>query len=74
MGEQHSAWDCTALPHLVRSGRLRWPCGRSRNQCERESAAIEPVVIEIEEIDHFGFAAQRFEPSIPHILGRARRA
>jgi hypothetical protein len=28
----------------------------------------------IEEIGRFGFAAQRFEPSIPHILGRARRA
>jgi hypothetical protein len=25
-------------------------------------------------LDRFGFAAQRFEPSIPHILGRARRA
>jgi hypothetical protein len=36
--------------------------------------AIEAVVIEIEEADHSGFAGQRLEPSIPHILGRARRA
>ena len=38
---------------------------------ESESAAIEAVGFEIEEIDGFGFAAQRFEPSTPHILGRA---
>jgi SAM-dependent methyltransferase len=36
--------------------------------------AIEAAGFEIEEIDRFGFAAQRFEPSIPHILGRAHRA
>jgi hypothetical protein len=29
---------------------------------------------EIEEIERFGFAAQRFEPRIPHVLGRARSA
>jgi SAM-dependent methyltransferase len=38
------------------------------------TAAIEAAGFEIEEIDRFGFAAQRFEPSIPHILGRARGA
>ena len=38
------------------------------------TAAIEAAGFEIEEIDRFRFAAQRFEPSIPHILGRARRA
>jgi ubiquinone/menaquinone biosynthesis C-methylase UbiE len=38
------------------------------------TAAIEAAGFAIEEIDRFGFAAQRFEPSIPHILGRARRA
>jgi SAM-dependent methyltransferase len=38
------------------------------------TAAIEAAGFEIEEIDRFGFAAQRFEPSIPHILGRARRS
>jgi ubiquinone/menaquinone biosynthesis C-methylase UbiE len=37
------------------------------------TAAIEAAGFEIEELDRFGFAAQRFEPSIPHILGRARR-
>lgn len=37
------------------------------------TAAIEAAGFEIEEIDRFGFAAQRFEPSIPYILGRARR-
>lgn len=35
--------------------------------------AIAAAGFEIEDIDRFGFAAQRFEPSIPHILGRARR-
>ena len=38
------------------------------------TAAIEAAGFEIEQIERFGFAAQRFEPSIPHILGRARRA
>jgi SAM-dependent methyltransferase len=37
------------------------------------TAAIEAAGFEIEEIDRFGFAGQRFEPSVPHILGRARR-
>jgi ubiquinone/menaquinone biosynthesis C-methylase UbiE len=38
------------------------------------TAAIKAAGFEIEAIDRFGFAGQRFEPSIPHILGRARRA
>jgi SAM-dependent methyltransferase len=38
------------------------------------TTVIEAAGFEIEEIDRFGFAAQRFQPSIPHILGRARRA
>jgi len=29
---------------------------------------------EIEEIERFGFSPQRFQPSVPHILGVARRA
>jgi hypothetical protein len=29
---------------------------------------------DIEEIERFGFSAHRFEPLIPHILGKASRA
>jgi ubiquinone/menaquinone biosynthesis C-methylase UbiE len=36
--------------------------------------AIKRAGFEIEDIERFGFAAQRFEPQIPHILGRARSA
>jgi ubiquinone/menaquinone biosynthesis C-methylase UbiE len=35
--------------------------------------AIMQAGFDIEEIERFGFAAQRFEPLIPHILGIARR-
>jgi SAM-dependent methyltransferase len=38
------------------------------------TAAIERAGFEITAIDRFPFAASRFEPSVPHILGRARRA
>jgi ubiquinone/menaquinone biosynthesis C-methylase UbiE len=38
------------------------------------TAAIARAGFEIEEIERFGFAAQRFQPAIPHILGRARPA
>jgi ubiquinone/menaquinone biosynthesis C-methylase UbiE len=38
------------------------------------TSAITRAGFEIEEIEHFGFAAQRFEPLIPHILGKARPA
>jgi SAM-dependent methyltransferase len=37
------------------------------------TAAIERAGFEIEALDRFPFAASRFEPSVPHILGRARR-
>jgi ubiquinone/menaquinone biosynthesis C-methylase UbiE len=36
--------------------------------------AIMRAGFEIEEIDRFGFSPQRFQPSVPHILGVARRA
>jgi ubiquinone/menaquinone biosynthesis C-methylase UbiE len=35
------------------------------------TAAIERAGFEIKEIERFGFAASRFEPAIPHILGSA---
>jgi ubiquinone/menaquinone biosynthesis C-methylase UbiE len=38
------------------------------------TAAIVWAGFEIEEIERFGFSAQRFEPVIPHILGTARVA
>jgi ubiquinone/menaquinone biosynthesis C-methylase UbiE len=52
-----------------------WPaisggCHPARDTTE----AIMQAGFEIEEIERFGFAAQRFEPLIPHILGRARPA
>jgi hypothetical protein len=34
--------------------------------------AIEKAGFEIEEIERFGFSAARFQPLIPHILGKAR--
>jgi ubiquinone/menaquinone biosynthesis C-methylase UbiE len=50
-----------------------WPaiaggCHLARDTTE----AIMQAGFDIEEIERFGFAAQRFEPSIPHILGKAR--
>jgi ubiquinone/menaquinone biosynthesis C-methylase UbiE len=61
------------LQALDRSG--IWPtisggCHPARDTTE----AIMQAGFEIEEIERFGFAAQRFEPRIPHILGRARSA
>jgi ubiquinone/menaquinone biosynthesis C-methylase UbiE len=61
------------LQALDRSG--IWPaisggCHPARDTTE----AIMQAGFEIEEIERFGFAAQRFEPQIPHILGRARSA
>ena len=44
--------------------------------CHPARATTEAIMqagFEIEEIERFGFAAQRFEPLIPHILGTARR-
>jgi ubiquinone/menaquinone biosynthesis C-methylase UbiE len=51
-----------------------WPaiaggCHRARDT----TAAIMQAGFDIEEIERFGFSAQRFEPLIPHILGTARR-
>jgi ubiquinone/menaquinone biosynthesis C-methylase UbiE len=52
-----------------------WPaiaggCHPARDTTE----AITRAGFDIEEIERFGFAAQRFEPLIPHILGKARLA
>ena len=52
-----------------------WPaiaggCHPARDTTE----AITAAGFEIDEIERFGFSAQRFEPSIPHVLGRARRS
>jgi ubiquinone/menaquinone biosynthesis C-methylase UbiE len=52
-----------------------WPaicggCHPARDTTE----AIMQAGFDIEEIERFGFAAQRFEPLIPHILGKARPA
>jgi ubiquinone/menaquinone biosynthesis C-methylase UbiE len=51
-----------------------WPamaggCHPARDTTE----AIMQAGFDIEEIERFGFAAQRFQPLIPHILGIARR-
>jgi ubiquinone/menaquinone biosynthesis C-methylase UbiE len=51
-----------------------WPaiaggCHAARDTTE----AIMQAGFDIEEIERFGFSAQRFEPLIPHILGSARR-
>jgi ubiquinone/menaquinone biosynthesis C-methylase UbiE len=52
-----------------------WPtiaggCHPARDTTE----AIMQAGFDIEEIERFGFSAQRFEPLIPHILGIARRS
>jgi len=51
-----------------------WPtiaggCHPARDTTE----AIMRAGFDIEQIERFGFSAQRFEPLIPHILGSARR-
>jgi hypothetical protein len=51
-----------------------WPaiaggCHPARDTTE----AIMQAGFDIEEIERFGFSAQRFQPLIPHILGVARR-
>ena len=52
-----------------------WPAIAGGCHPARETAeAIARAGFEIEEIERFGFAAQRFQPQIPHILGRARSA
>lgn len=60
------------LQVIDRSG--LWPtiaggCHPARDTTE----AIVQAGFDIEEIERFGFSAQRFEPLIPHILGTARR-
>jgi ubiquinone/menaquinone biosynthesis C-methylase UbiE len=61
------------LQVIDRSG--LWPaisggCHPARDTTE----AIRQAGFDIEEIDRFGFSAARFQPLIPHILGRARSA
>jgi ubiquinone/menaquinone biosynthesis C-methylase UbiE len=61
------------LQAIDRSG--LWPaiaggCHPARDTTE----AIMQAGFDIEEIERFGFSAQRFQPLIPHILGTARRA
>ena len=61
------------LQAIDRSG--LWPaiaggCHPARDTTE----AIMQAGFDIEEIERFGFAVQRFEPQIPHILGRAHAA
>jgi SAM-dependent methyltransferase len=62
-----------ALQLIDRSG--IWPaiaggCHPARDTTE----AIMQAGFDIEEIERFGFAAQRLEPAIPYILGKARSA
>jgi ubiquinone/menaquinone biosynthesis C-methylase UbiE len=52
-----------------------WPaiaggCHAARDTTE----AIMKAGFDIEEIERFGFSANRFQPLVPHILGTARRA
>lgn len=52
-----------------------WPaiaggCHPARDTTE----AMMQAGFDIEEVERFGFSAQRFEPLIPHILGTARRS
>jgi ubiquinone/menaquinone biosynthesis C-methylase UbiE len=59
------------LQALDRSG--LWPaiaggCHPARDTVE----AITQAGFDIEELERFDFAAQRFEPAIPHVLGKAR--
>ncbi len=60
------------LQVIDRSGiwpRIAGGCHPARDTTE----AIMQAGFDIEEIERFGFSAQRFEPLIPHILGIARR-
>jgi ubiquinone/menaquinone biosynthesis C-methylase UbiE len=60
------------LQAMDRSGlwpRIAGGCHPARDTTE----AIMQAGFDIEEIERFGFSAQRFEPLIPHILGTARR-
>jgi SAM-dependent methyltransferase len=59
------------LQVIDRSG--AWPAIAGGCHPARDTTdAIMQAGFDIEEIERFGFSAQRFEPQIPHILGRAR--
>jgi len=61
------------LQIIDRSG--LWPAIAGGCHPARETTeAIIQAGFDIQEIERFGFAAQRFEPLIPHILGKARAA
>jgi len=60
------------LQVIDRSGiwpRIAGGCHPARDTTE----AIMQAGFDIDEIERFGFSAQRFEPLIPHILGKAHR-
>jgi len=60
------------LQAIDRSG--IWPAIAGGCHPARDTTdAIMQAGFDIEEIERFGFSAQRFEPLIPHILGSARR-
>jgi ubiquinone/menaquinone biosynthesis C-methylase UbiE len=60
------------LQAIDRSG--IWPAIAGGCHPARDTAsAIMQAGFDIEEIERFGFSAQRFEPVIPHIVGIARR-
>ena len=60
------------LQAIDRSG--LWPAIAGGCHPARETTeAIMQAGFDIQEIERFGFSAQRFEPLIPHILGTARR-
>jgi ubiquinone/menaquinone biosynthesis C-methylase UbiE len=58
------AFDRSGLWPMIAGG-----CHPARDTTE----AIMRAGFEIERIERFGFAAERFHPSVPHILGIARR-
>jgi len=50
-----------------------WPTIAGGCHAARDTTdAIARAGFEIDELERFGFSAQRFQPSIPHVLGRAR--
>jgi SAM-dependent methyltransferase len=60
------------LKAIDRSG--LWPAIAGGCHPARDTTgAIMQAGFDIEEIERFGFSAQRFQPQIPHILGIARR-
>jgi ubiquinone/menaquinone biosynthesis C-methylase UbiE len=51
-----------------------WPAVAGGCHAARDTTeAIMQAGFDIEEIDRFGFSANRFQPLVPHILGTARR-